>query len=447
VVGLGRRTITGLIAASGRQFEDWSADYRVFSEARFNPDRLFDAVRRGVEDLLDPGAAVVVAMDDTLLRKRGRKIPGVAYRRDPMGPPFSVNFVTAQRFLQFSMALHEGPAPCNARMIPIDFRHAPTPKRPGRKATEEDRAEYLKAKREMNICKKGAERLGALREALDRDSGGAGRPLRAVADNRFTNATVLKNLPPNTAFIGRIRKDSKLYFPPREEDRRSRGRKLVYGVQTPTPEEIRKDENIPWETCRVWAAGRVHDFEIKSIAPLRSRMMGPHDLRLVVIRPLAYCPRKSARLLYRQPAYLLCTDPSLSVRELLQAYVWRWDIEVNFRDEKQILGVGEAQVRNESSVELIPAFLVAVYALLLLAGAETYGINGLIQGMPLPLWRRNPEKARASTQDLIRQFRAELWGIGMGVNNFSGFSPSDPLHPDPLEILPSLDSAVLYATA
>jgi hypothetical protein len=442
LAGLGRRTVTGLIAASGRQFRDWSADYRLFSEARFDQDSLFGAVRRRVEEFLDPGEAVVAAMDDTLIRKRGRKIPGVAYRRDPLGPPFHVNFITAQRYLQVSMALPTGTAPCNARMIPIDFQHAPTPRRPGRNAGREAVDGYRAAARKMNICRKGVERIHTLRNSLECD-----RPLRIVADNRFTNATVLKNLPQDTAFIGRIRKDSKLYFPPREEDRRGRGRRGVYGSRTPTPEEIRQDESIPWETCTVWAAGRVHDFRVKTLAPLRSRMMGPHDIRLVVIAPLAYRPCKTRRVLYRQPAFLICTNPALSLRDIIQAYVWRWDIEVNFRDEKQIIGVGDAQVRNETSVQLLPAFLVAAYAFLLVAGAGTYGRNSLLTGLPPPNWRRSSKKHRASTEDFRRQLRSELWGLGMGINHFSGFSSIAPPHSKPEKFLPHLPSAVLYAVA
>jgi len=39
---------------------------------------------------------------------------------------------------------------------------------------------------------------------------------------------------------------------------------------------------------------------------------------------------------------LICTDPDLALEDLLQQYIWRWDIEVNHRDEKTILGVGQA---------------------------------------------------------------------------------------------------------
>jgi hypothetical protein len=30
---------------------------------------------------------------------------------------------------------------------------------------------------------------------------------------------------------------------------------------------------------------------------------------------------------------------------LLQYYLWRWGIEVNFREEKALIGIGEVQVR------------------------------------------------------------------------------------------------------
>jgi hypothetical protein len=89
---------------------------------------------------------------------------------------------------------------------------------------------------------------------------------------------------------------------------------------------------------------------------------GEMDLRLVVIRPVGYRLRSGARKLYTQPAYLICTDPLLALEDLLQEYIWRWDIEVNHRDEKTILGVGQAQVRNENSVQHIPALAVAAYA-------------------------------------------------------------------------------------
>ena len=102
---LGRHTITGMLCAGGRQFVDWSADYRLFSNARWAPDQLFTPVVEGVLDLLDHKVPLVAALDDTYLRKTGTKIPGVAYRRDPMSPPFHPNFIRALRFCQLSASV------------------------------------------------------------------------------------------------------------------------------------------------------------------------------------------------------------------------------------------------------------------------------------------------------------------------------------------------------
>ena len=445
---MGRHTITGLLTAGGRQFHDWSADYRLFSKARFEPQRLFDVVRRGVLQHLPGEAPLVVAMDDSVLRKTGTKTHGVAYRRDPLGPPFHTNFIRGQRVLQLSAALPTGPIPNAARMIPIDFIHAPTSKKPRRNASEEDWRRYRRAARETTISRRGAARLQALREALDADPGGRQRPLWVAVDGRFTNRTVLKNLPERTILIGRVRKDAKLCYPPPPETQTKRGRKRLYGEAAPTPEQLRQDPRAPWRTVPVFAAGKLHQFKVKTLAHLRWRTAGAHhDLRLIVIAPLAYRPRKGSRLLYRQPAHLICTDPLKPLAEVIQAYLWRWDIEVNFRDEKQLLGVGQAQVRKETSVEKVPALMVAAYAMLLLAAAGAFGRDGVPQTLPPPKWRLKTRGRRASTQQLINHLRAELWGKSMGGMNYSHFSNTDTLDRKPRKWRPSLASAVLYAAA
>ena len=444
LVSFGRGTITGLLSACGRQFCDWSADYRLFSERRFDPAIIFGVVRRGVVAQLGERQPLVVAMDDSLLRKTGPKAHGVAYRRDPLGPPFHVNFVRAQRVLQLSAALPPPDKDAPARLVPVDFQHAPTPKKPKKNAPAAELAAYQQAKKETNINKVGSARLRDLRSALDQD-GQQQRRLWVVVDGRFTNRTVLKNLPPRTTLIGRVRKDAKLNLaPPAEQNKR--GRKRCYGEQAPTPEELRRDEDVPWQRVRVFAAGKMHRFKVKALTDLRWRPAGPHRaIKLVVIAALAYRPRKGSRLLYRQPAYLICTDPALSTKEIVQSYVWRWDIEVNFRDEKQLIGVGQAQVRTENSVETVPALLVACYALLLLAARQAFGGKRMPLTLPKPKWRNDQCKQRDSTKDLIDHLRTEMWGAALGITNFSGFPTPRTADQNPEKLRPHLPSAVLYA--
>ncbi len=57
-------------------------------------------------------------------------------------------------------------------------------------------------------------------------------------------------------------------------------------------------------------------------------------LRLIVIAPTPYRKSKSKKLYYRDPAYLWTTDLRSSLKQLLQIYFDRWQIEVNHREEK-----------------------------------------------------------------------------------------------------------------
>mgnify|MGYP003641131273 CR=1 FL=1 len=42
--------------------------------------------------------------------------------------------------------------------------------------------------------------------------------------------------------------------------------------------------------------------------------------------------KKDGRLLYCKSAYLICSDNEHDIETLLEAYLWRWEIEVNFRE-------------------------------------------------------------------------------------------------------------------
>jgi hypothetical protein len=442
----GRHHLSGWIQASGEGALDWSGAYRLFSRARFDPAALFAAVRRGLLPELGPNAPLVVAMDDTLVRRGGRKTPGVAWRRDPLGPPFHTNFVRAQRFVGLSAALPQYGPTGPARLLPLAFVHAPTATRPPKKAPPEQHALYRQQQRQANINHLGAAQIAHLRQALD-DDGEAQRPLSLVVDNRFTNAKVLKNLPPRTSLIGRLRADAQLCFPPDPHNAARTGRRRIYGERAPSPAELLADESVPVRQVTAFAAGRLHQFPVKTIGPVMWRSgAGPRLLRLLVIKPLRYRLSNGSRLLYRQPAFLAVTDPDMPLDEAVQRYVWRWEIEVNFRDEKTVFGVGDPQVFNPEAVERAPQFQVGLYALLLLAARRAFSDAPLPDAVPPPKWRQRQPKLRASTQDLVRQLRHELWGDALHTKSFCRVRPQTRLDRTRQKLHPSLAAAVLSAS-
>jgi len=433
--------LTGLLTTCGSQFHDWSAAYRLFSEKRLPLPEIFATVRQAVAAQLGPDTAFRAVLDDTLLRRAGSRTPGVAWRRDPLGPRFQTNLVRAQRFLQISAAL-PGTAD-DQRLIPIAFLHAPTPRKPSAQASDAERQQYRLDQREARLSARASQQILQLRQNLDGDPGGGSRLLLLAFDGGYTNATVLKHLPERTTAIGRIRKDAKLCFRPDPALLPTRGRRLCYGPVAPTPEQVRQDPSQAWQTMTFRHSGVNHELRFKRIPNLMWRTAGAKMfLQLVVIAPLGYRHRKGSRLLFRDPAYLICTDPDLDPRQIIATYFERWDIEVNFREEKTLLGVGQAQVRVEASVESAPALVVASYALLLVAARQAFGTSaeGLL---PPPKWIRPSPHARPSTQRLLHQLRAEVWS--RGLESFSGFATNPPLHTKPEKSSFPLDSAVLYA--
>jgi len=440
LVGMGRRTVSGMLTATGQQFEDWSAAYRLFAKARFDLQDLLAPARRTVIQQLAPQQPLVALMDDTLLRKRGRKISGTSWRRDPLGPPFCNNFIWGQRFLQISAALPEGSGAVRARAIPIDLTHCPSPRKPRRNASDQEWTQYRTDLDTSRISLQGAERIAALRTAMDRD-GHQDRLLITAVDGSYTNSTVIRRLPERTTLIGRVRKDAKLFLPPEQAPSSQRGRKRFYGADLPTPEQLRQDPDIPWQKVQAFGAGRLFDFEVKSIGPVRWRGAGKRDLRLIIVRPLAYRPHKGAPLLYRDPAYLLCTDPQMDLAAVLQAYLWRWEIEVNFRDEKTLLGMGQAQVRTPEAVEHVPGLIAAAYAYMHLSLHLTHGQASL----PRPRWYPAQPQARCSSSQGVNLLRANLWGRALGVDNLTGFAKRQQALAKSVNCLDDPASAVFYA--
>ena len=155
---------------------------------------------------------------------------------------------------------------------------------------------------------------------------------------------------------------------PVSSGRRAKGRRF-YGQTKFTPEQVRRrDSRARWQKARIFHGGCYREVRFKELTKVywqggaRKR-----PVRLLVVAPVGYRTSKNGRKYYRQPAYLLTTDLTTDALVLLQAYFDRWGIEVNHRDEKDILGVGQAQVWNENSVSKVPALLVAMYSWLLVS--------------------------------------------------------------------------------
>ena len=408
----GRACISRIISFLGLDQQDWSSHYKLFSRSSWQEQDLFFAVTKKALPMIDE-PYVAVAFDDTKLKKTGKKIKTAFYQRDPLSPPFHVNLLYGLRFLQGSLLMpmyRKNDQP--PRALPITFKEVPAIKKPGKKATEEERKKYKKQIKEINLSMHFVDSLRKTRFSLDQ-AGHKDKELIAVVDGSFCNRTCMGTKVERICVVARARKDAKLCF-------RSTGTtKKVYDDKKFTPEEVRQDETIPWKKTTIYHGGKWREVRYKEVHQvLWQRGTKQEELRLVVIAPIPYRLTKKGRLYYRDPAYLLCQSTTIGSEVLIQKYFDRWQIEVNHREEKDLLGVGQAQVRSKLSVPRQPAFVVAAYSALLLAGIKCFEDQRNESFIPLPKWRRNAK--RPSCLDLMQILRRELeekeLPFGMKIN-------------------------------
>ena len=331
-----------------------------------------------------------------------------------------------------------GPGP--GRCVPVAYEHAPSVPRPAKSDPPEKWTEYRRCRKQDNLSTRGLELIRRLRGEMDRSGEGAGRGLVVAVDGSYANGTVLRGLPPRVTLIGRVRKDLALFAPAEA------GAKKRYGPALPRPEQLRQDPSVPWREVEAYASGKLHPFRVKTLGPVLWKKTGlERPLKLMVVAPVGYRLRKGSKLLYRQPAFLLCTDPQMSDAEMLQDYLWRWGVEVNHRDEKQIIGVGQAQMTNELAAQRQPALAVFSYAMLLLASADAWGVDAIEGSLPPPKWRSG-KSGRLTTQQMVQELRSEVWADAL-KHLAGGFVTTPGGDTKPSEVASNLASAVLYGSA
>jgi hypothetical protein len=287
----------------------------------------------------------------------------------------------------------------NARAIPVRFAAAPTLKKPRAQADPQEQVRFREQRKQYNLSQQAVRLLTGLRQSLDQ-AGVSKKHLLVAGDGSFCNRALFRTPLDRIDLLCRTRADLRLCRSAPAGSRR------LYAEEKFMPEQVRQNENIAWQSTKLWHGGKRRKLRYKDVSDvLWQSGAGPRRLRLLVVAPIPYRRTKHSRLYYRRPAFLLTTDRSTSATQLLQVYLDRWEIEVNHREEKTTLGVGQAQVWSKKSVPRQPALVVAAYSALLLASIEAYGTTRHPAYRLLPKWRRS--RQRPSCLDLVTLLRQQ----------------------------------------
>lgn len=395
-----RRTVVGMLLGGALQHA-WPHDraHYFFARARWELDQLGVAVAQlAVLLLAEPDADLLVAVDDSVFRRTGRKVHGAGWQHDGSSPAMSKLsygncFVTAAIVVRLPFCARAVGLPVLARL------HLPGKGNgPGKVET-------------------AASLVSQLALAFP------GRLVNVVADAAY-HGPALRALPENVTWTCRIPRNAVLYdlAPPRTG---RRGRPRSRGARLGTASDIAA--TVTWTDVTVTAYGREH---IKHVAALTCLWYGSwhtRTVRLILAR--------DQRTTSGYDLALVTTDLAAAPGALVMRYAARWAIEQAFADARNILGAGEARNRVRLAVERTVPFGMIVHTLIILwyarSGHDPAGIDDRRAAQP---WYRT--KTEPAFEDMLIKLRRTLI-----TARFTGSRPAQPSSDQIRAILAAWDAA------
>jgi DDE superfamily endonuclease len=274
-----------------------------------------------VARLLPADSALTIAVDDTLFKRSGKKVFGVAWHHDgaakgpkPIG--FGNCWVVAGIVVQLSFLSRPVCLPVLARVW--------LPRHTGKIAHARVLAELIAARYPDRIVH------------VVGDAAYVGERLRDV-DERIT-------------WTSRLKVTSVLHeLPPPRTGRSGRPRTRGARVGTPADVAALARTTNTWRTTQVRRYGRTDTVQITERVCLWYGSFRNRTVRVILV-----CDDKPRTQDGDDRGYglpLVTTDLQSSAEDLVARYGSRWGIEQAFADARQIIGVGEARNRTRRAVE------------------------------------------------------------------------------------------------
>jgi hypothetical protein len=327
-----------------------------------------------VQRLVGRGQPVVVAVDDTLMRRYGPKVFGCCRMYDGgsvsagqitgVGNPWVVAGVVVKlSFLTRPVCL------------PVLFRLW----RPRQGPTQVELARDL---------------IGLIAGTYP------DRRVIVLGDGSYAARTLSPSqLPANVALVMRARRDIRLYQPPPARMPGTRGRRRLKGEPLPPLPALAADPATRWRKATTRRNGAPETAEVITQDGFWYRGWGLLPARALCIRN----PKAPDQI----EAVLITSDPQLDADRILELYAMRWSIEVTFRDAKQLIGVGEAQNRTRLAVQrTVPFTLLCLTLAIVWYTLAGHAPSDLAERRARQPWYRN--KREPSVQDMLAKLRRTI---------------------------------------
>jgi hypothetical protein len=338
---------------------------------------------------------LVFGIDETLERRRGRRIAAIGIYRDAVRSSHS-HFVKASG-LRWVCLMLLVPIPWAARTwaLPVLTALAPS-----------ERYDQELGRRHKTLTDWAYQLLLVVRRWWRQ------RPIVAVADSTYAAIAFLarcRRLAKPITIITRLRLDAALYEPAPPRRPRQRGRPRLKGERLPALTAVAAAAKTTWTplTVRQWYGLGERAIEVASHTALWYHTgLPPVPLRWVLIRD----PQGKF-----ETQALLCTDLDATPEQIVTWFVLRWQLEVTFEEVRRHLGVETQRQWSDLAIARTTPALLGLFSLVTLLAHQQISQPAAITRQAA--WYK---KAHPTFVDAIAMVRRELWchhGFCMSVHD------------------------------
>lgn len=322
----GKRTVCGMLTGAGLS-RLWSHDraHWFFSRARWNPGDLgILAAKLAVSVLVPGGEPVEVLIDDTLFRRRGKKVWAASWFHDGSAPGpaktgYGNNWVILAVRVRLPMVSRPFAIPVMAKLVIKGTNSASR----------------------LWLARRMVTRLAAELPA---------RRVHATADSAYAGEE-LKQLPDGVTWTTRLRSNAALHgLPPQRTGKR--GRPRVKGDRLPSLAKLAA--TAAFSQVTVTRYRKTETIAAHAFTCLWHSVTGTKPVTVILIRD----KKKTGYDLA-----LITTGKNQDAAQVIERYAARWAIEVAIEDAKQVFGAGQARNRTAAAVERAIPFMLACQAI------------------------------------------------------------------------------------
>jgi hypothetical protein len=331
-----------------------------------------------------PAGPVIIGLDDTVERRRGRQLTARAIYYDAArSSKACFQKTSGLRWMNLALLV---PVSWAARVWALPFLTALCP--------SERYAPYVRrGRRHKPLVERARGLIGQVRRWLP------DRMLAVVADSSYAALEFLawcaRQARPVTV-ISRLRLDAALYAPAPARRPGRNGRPRLKGQRLPSLAQRLEHARTRWQACRLcWYGGQIRRLQLATgTAVWYSSGKPPVSLRWVLVRD----PKKRF-----EPQALLSTDLTLSARQIVLYFVRRWSMETTFQEARLYLGLEGQRQWNDLAIARATPVRLGLFSLVALIVQRQPSWQGA--------FRRSAwyEKARPAFADALAQVRRALW--------------------------------------